>query len=236
MKEHPIIYCAESIRGILALLKMQTRRLITKRHWRHVCTGVVVDREFNRQWRAVQVDGEWYAYAANYNIQLARLKSPYQVGDRLWARETFSTSGLTEYHYTGDVDDHGGANDPCCAYAATATYKCGKPIPPSVLGVGGHKWKPSIHMPRKFSRITQEVTAVRAERVQDISEVDAKAEGVCEWWASRCDPDAQADEWVPKTATAAELYRDWWDELNAKRAPWSSNPWVWVIDTKLIEE
>lgn len=89
-------------------------------------------------------------------------------------------------------------------------------------------WAPSIFMPRAASRITLEITDVRVERVQDISEEDARAEGVTrELRGPRTYPDRHA-------ARSHETYRDaymrLWDALNAKRGcGWAVNPWVWVI-------
>lgn len=107
---------------------------------------------------------------------------PYgAVGDRLWVRETWQgNQGDIRYGADGD----------------------------SLHGYNG--WRPSIFMPRWASRITLEVTGVRVERVQEISEEDAQAEGV----AHRCD------------------YKVVWDAINGKKYPWSSNPWVWVIEFK----
>jgi hypothetical protein len=89
-------------------------------------------------------------------------------------------------------------------------------------------WKlqtlPSMFCPRGLSRITLEITGVRVERVQDISESDAIAEGVQ----------------LLKTQSAldrgvwAHRYAQLWDQINAKRAPWASNPWVWVLDFRRV--
>ena len=80
-------------------------------------------------------------------------------------------------------------------------------------------------MPRWASRITLEITNVRAKQVQDISLDDIYAEGC---------PALSSDE------DGSELYEWWetlWDSINAKRGfPWESNPWVWVLDFKRIEE
>lgn len=88
-------------------------------------------------------------------------------------------------------------------------------------GIHPGPWKPAIHMPRWASRITLEITGVRVERLQDISNDDARAEGVPEW-----DGDEPGDY--------RGSFRDVWDSINGKRHPWSSNPWVWVREFKRI--
>lgn len=97
--------------------------------------------------------------------------------------------------------------------------------------LGKSLWRPSIYMPRWASRITLEVTGVRVERLQDISPKDILAEGVVE--RSHQDPLLGK---CPISAFDGKLYPDlrslWaagWDAINGKRAPWLSNPWVWVV-------
>jgi hypothetical protein len=77
------------------------------------------------------------------------------------------------------------------------------------------RWKPSIHMPRTASRITLAVTEIRCEQLCEITLADAAAEG----WAG-------ADA---KHINAVSWYAELWDRINGKRAPWKSNPWVWVV-------
>ena len=83
------------------------------------------------------------------------------------------------------------------------------------------KWKPSIFMPRWASRITLEITNIRVERVQDIGVKDALAEGV------KYDVSVRGGDPVSR-------YQDLWDSINGEKYPWSSNPWVWVIEFKRI--
>lgn len=91
-------------------------------------------------------------------------------------------------------------------------------------------WNPSIFMPRWASRITLEITDVRVERVQEITEEDARAEGFPgERWATG---HGDYSEIAP-----SEQFRELWDKLNASRGfGWDANPWVWVIEFKRIEE
>jgi len=101
---------------------------------------------------------------------------------------------------------------------------------------GGLLWRPSIHMPRWASRITLEVTGVRVERLQDISEVDAISEGVrqmrdgSECWVGREGPRGLVTPWP----TAREAFRDLWQSINGPDS-WTANPWVFVIEFKRIK-
>ncbi|HNP65942.1 MAG TPA: hypothetical protein PKH39_18585 [Woeseiaceae bacterium] len=83
-------------------------------------------------------------------------------------------------------------------------------------------WKPSIHMPRKFCRLVLEVKSVRVERLQEISRGDCMSEG-CPFPNMQDGPD-------PKT-----WFSDLWNSISAKRAPWDSNPWVWVVEFERVE-
>ena len=110
------------------------------------------------------------------------IKCPYgQVGDRLWVRETFTWVTL------GEKDPW---KDRAIADGTFRRMPNGEPVKMCYKADGyeiGSRWYPSIHMPRWASRITLEITKVRAERVQEITEVDAKAEGLKAqsretWW------------------------------------------------------
>jgi hypothetical protein len=123
-------------------------------------------------------------------------KWPYQLGDTLWVRETWAYST----DYDGDV-----ILNRKILYRADGE----KTILPST-------WRPSIHMPRWASRINLEVTGVRVERLKDITEEDALAEGVIS---------SDYDK------TYRYAFSVLWDSINAKRGyGWAANPWVWVIE------
>ena len=115
---------------------------------------------------------------------------PYgQPGGRLWVRETF--------------EDCESALHSCVLYRADG-------------GTPGTKWTPSIHMPRWASRITLEITGVRVERLQDISEEDAISEGTpfpCGGWVGG--------------------YQKLWESIHGPGS-WDLNPWVWVVEFKRV--
>jgi hypothetical protein len=132
---------------------------------------------------------------------------PYgQPGDRLWVRETTSES---------EPCFLGGKAQPTVWYRAD----CNRPT------WAERKWTPSILSPRRLSRITLEITDVSVQRLQEISEEDATAEGTGagDYWPGAGD----------RPATARAAYRDLWESINGPNS-WDLNPWVWAITFKRI--
>lgn len=137
--------------------------------------------------------------------------SPYGFnGDRLWVRETFQE------------------NTPPSGYLYRAD---------DVSGYIDSGWRPSIFMPRFASRLTLGVTEVRVQRLQEISEEDAIAEGVRCWvCGGRVDGSSEEDcACFHSKAAAVPSFQVLWDSINFKRASWDSNPWVWAIGFRLLE-
>lgn len=151
-------------------------------------------------------------FVADPGNRLCRYGYP---GDRLYVRETWAPGEFRGKRF--------------------AHYRATGPHHPDAPGriearkrLWDGRWRPSIHMPRWASRILLDVAAVRVERVQDISEADAKAEGI----------EAHDDDGVTYYgplnwghADPKQAFRSLWDSINAKRGySWESNPWVWVVE------
>jgi hypothetical protein len=197
-KERPILFTAEMVRAILAERKTQTRRLVRP-------TPVDLDE----LWPNDDSHIEWGDVVEKLDYYVGCGYCPYgKPGERLWVRETWQWV----------CEDKGGnrTTEPNVMktyvgcwyeYAATST----EPPP---------KWRPSIFMPRKASRLTLEIVKVRVERLQDISEADVYAEGMTR-------PTFAID-------TCFDEYRELWDKINGKRAPWASDPWVWCLEFKVL--
>jgi hypothetical protein len=156
----------------------------------------------------------------------AQVYGPYGVpGDRLWVRETWVSSYQNGCWGT--------------AFRADMSFVQGKRAHPKgphfhAKELGPHvRWRPSIFMPRWASRITLEITGVRVQRLQDISEEDAQAEG-SEWYGvADLRPDGELRE-GPSVAYRAGFH-DLWDSINEKRGfGWDANPWVWAITFKRV--
>lgn len=213
MKEHPILFNTEMVRAILDGRKTQTRRII-KPQPLFLCESTPVYYDD----KLVECPDCGDKHDTDHHQH--EIKYPYQIGDRLWVRETWFPT--TSYKTAKDaLDDTNGERK--AAYKADyySDFKL----------VDG--WKPSIHMPRWASRITLEITDIRVERVQDISEADAQAEGV--------KPAPQVSQCSDGTfiQCSEKAYRGGfyklWGELYGWHDWWDINPWVWVIEFKRVE-
>jgi hypothetical protein len=159
-------------------------------------------------------------------------KFPYgQPGDRLWVRESWYQRGQWRLPAwpDADADDSYWSGDGCTIkFSATDE----KPVNEGRSWVWRHR--PSIHMPRWASRILLEIVSVRVERLNEISEPDARAEG-----AKHYEPTNHLshggwshDEWqVHETAKAS--FEKLWERINGASS-WNANPWVWVVALKRV--
>lgn len=209
MKERGMIFNGEMTRAILDGRKTQTRRPVK---------FPVHDKNLGCELAGNELAGE--LSAGNY------LNSAFgKPGDRIWVREAFRV--------------HSRATD-----VATLVYKasernswteqthrvpaavCNKPATPE-------KWTPSLHMPRWASRILLEITDVRVERLNAISEEDARAEGIIDGGCLNCgepEPCGCANPEPDATDAFAYLWQSIYGQEN-----WNANPWVWVIEFKRVE-
>jgi hypothetical protein len=206
MKERPILFSGEMVKAILDSRKTQTRRIVKfPKHVMETPGAICEDG-----------GGNWVAWSPGGRADLAEFtKKAYpngegfpckygKSGDRLWVRETWKVCERNGNQYL--------------------EYRAGgfRQFP---RGIGEQQvsltFKPSIFLPRWASRLTLEITGVRVERLQEITEDDAEAEGV-----------------KPLLPVADIRYRpafqNLWEAINGKRAPWESNPWVWVVEFKRV--
>lgn len=215
VRERPILFSAPMVRAILAGTKTQTRRVMTRQPSDDTTVVVerfnqtMVDRHGDEQ-PGPEVFGAWWHDGES------GLKSPYGgPGERLWVRETFA------HIYTGN-------GTPDARRSDDVVYRAdGHGIDSYAFG----PWCPSIHMPRWASRITLNITGVRVERLQAISEEDAGSEGV------DYDPGEGGVFWVPglgcDSDRAADSFRQLWESINGT-ASWDANPYVWVVSFQRI--
>ena len=213
LSAHPIIFSAPMVRAILDGRKTMTRRVVKPQP-----PARGVGMRDHKMALSTDDEGEnLHVYSQSAGSGSWTARCPYgQPGDRLWVRETFALRQDCEpdtdkaRHYAMYRADGGDAADPMNWH----DY--------------GGKWKPSIFMPRWASRITLEVTGVRVEMLQAISQSNVFAEGLHNAQQS------EIEMRVGHTLSAQQCYFELWDQINAKRAPWASNPWVFVIEFKRI--
>jgi len=196
VNEHPILFSGPMVRAILEGRKTMTRRVVSLPDW--FCEE----------------------YAAHGASEIAsEMDCPYGApGDRLWVRETWASFGSSA-SITPPVSLR-------CQIRYDADNSCQwRDVPEGAKGVrhnASFRLRPSIHMPRWASRLTLEIAAVRVERLQEISRMDALAES--------CVGSGFDDE------TPQSEFAELWDSINAARGfGWSVNPWVWVVSFKRVE-
>ncbi len=222
MNEKPILMSAPMVLSALRDDKTNTRRIVKPQP--QFCGDFLGDKLWQWNPRATMSLTANELCAPDLWIPFC----PYgKIGDRLWVRETFARN---PYWEEGDDPDE----------TPQFFYRCDMPDQPTD-GV----WTPSIHMPRIASRLTLEITNVRVERLQDISEKDARAEGV-----ERNVLPSMADTWKPEDGylqyplaqhredfpaqTARESFQSLWGYINGADS-WATNPWVWVIAFRRLE-
>lgn len=207
MKERPILFSGEMVRAILNGRKTMTRR--------------VVKQQPSPDPVRIRNYGERYGFMCESNsgkvgiFQPANYHCPYgTVGDRLWVRETVFQYGrwIMEEDQSGEREQvwHGGEYHYCADEAIDTNRIIRK--------------RPSIHMPRRLCRILLEITEIRVERLNDISESDAQAEG-SDWYSIQ--------EKYPYIGRHQQAFKQLWESINGSGS-WEKNPWVWVICFKRV--
>jgi hypothetical protein len=234
-RERPILFSGETVRAILDGRKTQTRRALrpqppfllltdcetAEKAW-HWCIDLA---DANKR-------SAWDDHAEPYLRYC-----PYgQPGDRLWVRETWALHGNDD-SYPVTVD-----GSMCAERDAERWYRadtCPGPYGSSLLPGGAEfygPWRPSIFMPRWASRLTLEIVSVTVERLQEISEENAKAEGVRPLHEAY--PSFSPDQRLTSGERAGlhphrSSFAILWDDLNPKQR-WYDNPWVWRIEFKVV--
>lgn len=243
MTDRPILFSAPMVRAILDGSKTVTRREVTVRGAITAMSYAPLHPE-----HGLRVTARIGKRRVVVPIADALEACPYGVpGDRLWVKETW---GLF------DRESFGGEKGYAVAWRAThptpedgCEWIDGPPVcdtPTTGTLIPSERWRPSIHMPRWASRITLEVTSVRVERLQDITEEDAKAEGCVDTRravvASDLIPSGRAfliggdlaDGALTIGQDARGNFRSLWSSINGAES-WEKSPWVWVIGFRRIE-
>lgn len=222
--EKPILFSGPMVRAILEGRKTQTRRVVK-------FPKIVNDTS---DLRSAYPDGSgkgwvfWTAPKSDTTGKMTKslypeggIPCPHPVGSRLWVRETWQGPILDEEEHESYREDGPEAfqSKERCLYRASgdsledlSDWEDWEPL----------KWRPSIFMPRWACRLKLEVTEVRVERLQEISEADAIAEGVL----SYCKPDREVNPVMEFAAL--------WRSINGPDS-WQANPWVWAYTFKVVQ-
>lgn len=224
MGEKPILFSGQLVRALLAGNKSVTRRVVkeprvaTLHGRRSIPERHFFDRGLG--------DGGYVHWAYGYgdlgiDYQSVRVPCPYGVpGDRLWVKETFgfTTGNGKRLIYRADGEEPMGLD--------------GNPV------LGKMTWRPSIFMRREYSRLTLEVTDIRAERLQEIDAYDVVCEGI-DLGVHQCGCEVCSRSSTLCTATQSSLTLAWivlWDSINGKRpgCSWEGSPWVWRVAFRVV--
>lgn len=209
MKLRPILFNGAMVRALLDGSKTQTRRAV----------------------KSVALDWiEKYKFTPEFVADPANMLCKFGgAGDQLWVRETWQYYDWTEdgipcIRFAADNQTMWAANADESAVAQWEILSA-----PENYNIDNRardrKWRPSIHMPRWASRIALEITSVRVERLNVISEADARAEGI----------DIAECVMEPTLLAGKAVFRRLWEAINGEGS-WEANPWVWVIEFKRVEQ
>lgn len=228
MRERPILFAGPMVRAILNGEKTVTRRVMKPQPTPsnmggHSWPCPIHQTMLHVEQELQNGEGIWGG--------LADSACPHGApGDRLWVRETFATLSAGQYEPV----------KPAYGYGQEVRFAATDPLADCDIGVRGYPWRPSIHMPRWASRILLEITAVRVERLQDISDEQALAEGLRwhslyrQWGGVESHPASRPEcpqwRWYEDPITA---FRQLWESINGAGS-WDANPWVWVVEFKRI--
>ena len=235
MKERPILFSDPMVKAILEGRKTQTRRIVTPGNsvsFGAIGSKCVVDfeRSTNENVSYLKVPfrhkkDEWESDPCGDTR--GRIGCRWEVGDHLWVRETLQLI---------EVDDY--PQQFAWGYAADQ-----EPIPQTLVNtttlpyVEPYQKCPSIFMPRWASRILLEIVSVRVERLQDISEGDAQAEGIhypYEWEEPNRDQNGEFLGGSQFCYSYIPPYQELWEPINGPGS-WEANPWVWVVEFKVVK-
>ena len=230
-KYKPILFSTEMVKAILEGRKAQTRRMIKPQPKEGIITTAF---DFKKGFYASKIKIE----ENPDRFEITKLFKPkYQTGDILWVREKFEYFGASFSLHDDDLELCG---EVIFNYYASKNENLKEIIVKNILAKYAFAninkgWKPSIHMPKEAARIFLEVTNVRVERLKDISEEDAIAEGIERVSIAPFVHRFQNYLCNNKFIGPKESFKTLWMKINGIDS-WNTNPWVWVYEFKVVEK
>lgn len=221
--ERPILFSAPMVRAILAGQKTVTRRALKVQpvgapKWNSGYLTGVGERDYITS---------WLDEAGQY------LECPHgNRGERLWVRETYQVSKKYDAVKPRDLDYERGVSTYYAAGGSRSKDDSGQYVDFDTICVPDWvgKMRPSIFMPRAACRILLEITAVRVERLQDISEEQVRAEGITDGGCTNCGEHEPCGCACPAPSAVDSFVHLW----NSTGGNWDANPWVWVVEFKRV--
>ncbi len=238
MKERPIIFNTTMVKAIVEGRKTQTRRIMRRQpdsveRFKHAEETTDTNAKYailrcnNNPKGFKRCNSGWFADA--------KYKTPFtefNVGDRLWVRETFCYGHIDEFdaEHPDDrklfIDQYDGRNK--TSFPKQWCIENNVEIEDVV-------WRPSIHMPRSASRILLEITKIRIEKLNQISSQDAVQEGLLKLPASGRYVLNRGDQYFGAVSiNPREVFKWLWESIYGSSS-WELNPWVWVIEFNVIQ-
>jgi hypothetical protein len=215
MKEHPMLFSTPMVQAIMEDRKTQTRRIVKPQPQEYEAKGKRM-YSYSDKKNFIQSDFEFIA------DNFLGIPKRWQVGDLIWVKETFLELVpehfiTTKFVYKANCDSH---SEEIRQEYIKAKYP--------------YKWKPSIFMPKAAARIWLEITNIKVERLQDISEEDAIKEGIEDLTnGKKLSFRDYLNNKHPLTAIAS--FKSLWQSINGKES-WNANPFCWVIEFKCIQK
>ena len=213
MRERPILFNTEMVMALLNGTKTCTRRVV---RYKYSNTEIKIKKDKYGA-RLIEIQKDENSDGSTYHklLPFVEKEAPYRLGDILYVRETWCLRYDGEKYF----------------------YKADKNTPREekrLIDYNNTSWRPSIHMPKEAARIWLKVTDVRVERLQDITDDGAKAEGA-NW------KNGKNVGWEEKMRrTAVERFAEIWNSTIKKsdldRYGWNANPYVWVIEFERCEK
>jgi hypothetical protein len=226
MKIRPILMSTPMVQAILDGRKTMTRRIAKRIPEETHRVEQISDNEFEAYWGGYVPDLKGFVDGSTI------IKSPYQPGDILWVQETWKVIRLLEnmqmqFEYRAD-----GVISKTIDFLLDRFTKFKK-------FADKNGWQSPYFMPREAARIFLRFTNVRVERLQDITEEDAQAEGVGDLFLEEIGYSGNPKYDLPMEGKtlAREQFELLWDSINAKRGyGWDTNPWVWVYEFERVDK
>lgn len=239
MRVLPILFNTEMVRANLDGRKTCTRRLVSSRQFLGMLPDKCKNTAPDEFLKGKRMMFKPYCDMTDAELIMTVYKAPYEPGDILYVRETWQCWRAHRYEATADIRFRAGGDDVRLQFANGNTDSINRlDYDTFVHKWFSHngKWKPSIHMPKEAARIWLKVTDVRVERLQEITEDGAKAEGAIDNRGFIHSTENEYDSIHTAREHFAEIWNNTIKKSDLERYGWDANPYVFVIEFERCEK